>query len=93
MACRLLLYGEMRTVIGEYESLAAAELAVRALEPQISIQHIVIGDQRDRKWPKRDLKRDRSLDRQRRPNFVIFMSETPELIDEARSRLRAQART
>jgi hypothetical protein len=40
----------------------------------------------------RDLKRDWSLDRQRSPNFVIFMSETPERIDQARSHLRALAR-
>jgi hypothetical protein len=35
----------MRTVIGEYESLALATSAVCAMESQISIQGIVIADQ------------------------------------------------
>jgi hypothetical protein len=81
----------MRTVIGEYETEAAAEAAVRALELQISIQNIVIGDQRDRKWPRRDLKRDRSRDREKHPNFIVSMSGTSEGVEQARALLRAQA--
>jgi hypothetical protein len=80
----------MRTVIGEYESQAAAELAVRALELDISIQGVVIGDQRDSLWPKRDLKRDRSQDRAKRPNFIVSMTGTAENIAHARALLRAQ---
>lgn len=81
----------MRTVIGEYESLAAAQRAVLALEPQISIQNIVVGDQRQRRWRLRDPRRDHRLDHPRRADFVVFMSGSRENIDRARQLLHPEA--
>jgi hypothetical protein len=80
----------MRTVIGEYESLALATSAVSALESQISIQGIVIADQTNQTWRKRDPQRDR---RQRPPhagfNFLVTMSGTARDIERARALLHA----
>jgi hypothetical protein len=82
----------MRTVIGEYESMALATSAVCALQSQISIQSIVIADQTNRTWRKRDPSRDRKL---RRPsssaNFLVSMSGNAHDIERARVLLGAQA--
>lgn len=81
----------MRIVIGEYESLALATSAVCALESEISIQNIVIADQTNRTWRKRDPERDRKL---RRPgafaNFLVSMSGNAQDIERARALLCAQ---
>jgi hypothetical protein len=80
----------MRIVIGEYESWAAAQRAVHTLESQISILNIVIGDQRQSRWRRRDLKRNRSLDAPESANFVVSMSGARENIDRARRLLHPE---
>jgi rRNA processing protein Krr1/Pno1 len=79
----------MRRVIGEYESLEAAKRAVRALQAKISTQSIVIEDQRDRRWRRRDLLRDRLLDNPMSANFAVSMSGTLPNIEQARALLHA----
>jgi hypothetical protein len=79
----------MRTVIGEYGSLAAAQQAVRALEVQTSTQYIVISDQTDSWWQKRDRQRDRSRDHEHSANFVVSMTGTAESIEQVRVLLHA----
>ncbi|HET6338231.1 MAG TPA: hypothetical protein VFG30_33645 [Polyangiales bacterium] len=74
----------MRTVIGEYESLAAAQQAVRALEVQTSTQYIVISDQTNSWWQKRDVRRDRSRDHAHSANFVVSMTGTADSIEQVR---------
>lgn len=91
MARSLRRYDGMRSVIGEYESLAAAQRAALALESQISVQTIVIGDQRERRWRRRDLRRDRSLDHQQHADFVILMSGSRENIERAHKLLHPEA--
>lgn len=73
----------MRTVIGEYESLAAAEQAVRALESQMPILNVVIGA---RPEPKSRRRGDAH-----REHIVVSMTGTPELIERGRQLLRFQA--
>jgi hypothetical protein len=81
----------MRIVIGEYESLALATSAVYALESQISIQGIVIADQTNRTWRKRDPGRDRKLRRPRASsNFLVSMTGNARDIEHARALLCAQ---
>lgn len=80
----------MRTVIAEYETLVAATQAVRALELHISTQSIVIGDQREHRWRRRDLKRDRTRDGADSANFIVCMSGTPESIGCARTLLHSR---
>lgn len=77
----------MQTIIAEYESLAEAQRAVRALEAQLSIQGIVIRDQSEHRWKRRDQRRDRSLDGKHRANFVVKMIGTLEGIERARALL------
>lgn len=79
----------MRSVIGEYESLVAAQRAVLALEAHMSIQGIVVRDQRGHRWRRRDLLRDRSLDAQRPADFIVSMSGDRALIERARELLHA----
>jgi hypothetical protein len=79
----------MRTVIGEYATLAAANLAVHALGATMSVQSVVVRDQSGRKWRIRDEDRDRSLDRHDSAAFVVTMSGKPENIEQARKLLRA----
>ena len=83
----------MRTVIAEYELLADAQRAVRALESQLSIQGIVIRDQTVHRWKRSDLRRDRSLDRKHSANFVVSMSGTSEGIEQARALLHPPGRS
>jgi hypothetical protein len=80
----------MRVVIGEYESWAAAERAVHAVESQISILTMVIGDQREHRWQRRSLKREHSGDVPHGANFVVSMSGTRENIDRARRLLHPE---
>lgn len=78
----------MRIVIGEYESLALATSAVSGLESQISIQGIVIADQTNRTWRKRDPGRDRRLRRPRSAsNFLVSMTGSALDIERARALL------
>jgi hypothetical protein len=74
----------MRTIIAEYDSLTEAERAVHALEAKLSIQNVVIRNQMDRRWKRRDQRRDRSLDGEHSANFVVSMSGTVEGIERAR---------
>jgi len=69
--------------------MAEAQRAVRALESQITIENIVIGDQRVRRWRRRDPKRDRDLDRPDSAQFAVSMSGTAQNIEQARALLRA----
>jgi len=83
----------MHIVIAEYESLADAQRAVRSLESQLSIQGVVIREQAAHKWKRRDLRRDRRLDRDgdHAANYVVSMSGTPEGIERARALLQGRA--
>jgi hypothetical protein len=81
----------MRIIIGEYESLALATSAVNALQSSISIQTIVIGDQSNHTFRKRDPERDRKLNRpSSSANFLVSMSGSAQDIARARSLLSAQ---
>jgi hypothetical protein len=77
----------MRIVIAEYASLTEAKRAVQALEAEISIQNVVIRDQSEHKWRRRDQRRDRSLDRENSADFVVSMSGTADNIGRARALL------
>jgi hypothetical protein len=71
----------MRTVIGEYASLALATSAVCSMQSQISIQGIVIADQTHRTW--------------RRPRagakFLVSMTGSTLDVERARALLSAHA--
>jgi len=81
----------MRTNIGAYHSLEAAQSAARALETQISIQNIVVRDQRGRKSGGASRQRDLRSDDDEHADFVLSMSGTAENIEQARAILRAQS--
>jgi hypothetical protein len=80
----------MRTVIGEYESWSAATSAVRALESLISIQGIVIKDQRQPTRQQRDplAGSAKASSKPEAAAFVVSMTGRREQVDEARAFLR-----
>jgi hypothetical protein len=80
----------MRTVIGEYESWSAAASAVRTLESLISIQGIVIKDQRQpTRQPSGQLAGSAKADsKPEAAAFVVSMTGRREQVDEARAFLR-----
>jgi hypothetical protein len=80
----------MRSVIGEYESLAAAQRAVLALEAQVSVQSVVVRDQSAHRWRRRDQRRDRSLDSPHSADFIVSMSGDRETIERARKLLHPE---
>jgi hypothetical protein len=81
----------MRTNIGAYHSLEAAQRAARALELQISIQNIVVRDQRGRGSRAVERQRDGQIDEHEHADFVLSMSGTAQNIEQARALLRAQS--
>jgi hypothetical protein len=73
----------MQRVIAGYDSLQQAELAVRSLEPHLSIQDVVIADKNHRTW--RKLHPDRgSIE----TPFLVVMTGKPDVIARARELLR-----
>ena len=81
----------MRTIIGAYHSLEAAERAARALERQISIQNIVVSDRRGRGSRAIDRQRDGQPDERQHADFMLSMSGSAEHIERARALVRAQS--
>lgn len=81
----------MRTIIAEYASLLEAQRAVQLLETKVSIGNVVIRDQSQHKWRRRDQRRDRSLDGTRNADFVVSMSGTADNVEQARAFLHPGA--
>jgi hypothetical protein len=81
----------MKTIIGEYETLAAAQRAVRSLESEMSIQTIVIADQSHSLRVERDPGRDRSLASSSSAPFLVSMFGKAADIERARTLLSAKA--
>lgn len=83
----------MRSSIGGYDSLAQAQMAVRGLEPHVSIQDMVIAERghlhRRSRWDKRYGEvRERDLMR-----FLVLMNGDAESIARARALLGQASRT
>lgn len=76
----------MRTVIGAYHSLEAAQSAARALELHVSIQNIVVYDRRGRGSRAHEGQPDERQD----ADFVLSMTGSAESVERARALLRAQ---
>jgi shikimate 5-dehydrogenase len=73
----------MQGVIGQYESVGAAEAAVRNLELRgISIQNIIVADRQQRRW--RRLSTNASA---RQGNVLVCLIDEPQNIERARALL------
>jgi hypothetical protein len=81
----------MRIVIGAYHSLAAAQRAARALELQMSIQNLVVRDQRAGGSRSVEHEGDGQTDERPKADFVLSMSGTAQNIEQARALLRAHS--
>jgi hypothetical protein len=81
----------MRIVIGAYHSLVAAQRAARALELQMSIQNLVVRDQRGGGSRTVEPEGDGQTDERPHADFVLSMSGTAQHIEQARALLRAQS--
>lgn len=75
----------MQGVIGQYDSVAAAEAAVRKLEQQgLSIQNVIIADHRQRRWRRF---RANGSSGARRGDVLVGMIDEPQSIERARALL------
>jgi hypothetical protein len=75
----------MQGVIGQFESMTEAELAVRNLEPRgLSIQNIIVADQQQRKW-----RRLRGNAVEGQGGVLVCMIDEPQNIERARAFLSA----
>jgi hypothetical protein len=73
----------MQGVIGQYESVAAAEVAVRNLELRgISIQNIIVADQQQRRWRRL---RANATSSARQGNVLVCLIDEPQNIERARA--------
>jgi hypothetical protein len=72
----------MQRVIAGYDSLEQAEMAVRSLEPHLSIQDVVIADKNHRTWRKLHPDVGSTMP------FLVVMSGKPEVVARARELLR-----
>ncbi len=81
----------MQQVVGAYPSFAAAESAVRGLEPHgVSIQNLVIVNERRRVWRKfHDWRPRHSRDAGPDPSYVVYMNDGADPIERVRSLLRS----
>jgi hypothetical protein len=77
----------MQRVIAGYDSREQAELAVRSLEPHLSIQDVVIADKNHRAW--RKLHPDGAF----ATPFLVVMNGKPDVITRARELLRRSPAT
>jgi hypothetical protein len=72
----------MQRVIAGYDSLEQAEMAVRSLEPHLSIQDIVVADKNHRTWRKLHPDVGSTMP------FLVVMNGKPEVVARARELLR-----
>lgn len=81
----------MQQVVGAYESFEAAEAAVRSVESRgVSIQNLVIANERQRVWRKfHDWRPHHGTAHER--SFVVYMNDDADHIERVRSLLRGRS--